>query len=294
MKTNEMMKSFKESIESFNKEQVLALLQEKIDMLNGDAVDEEGNTITLTTDEKNQLNSECIELCKKFNQLSKLAVFGECVKAEHPVMELAKTFFYPTVSTNDELGEELDEKGVRHTFVTRTIVDNEKKLDLFEFLTWAEKLNKKVTPGAWKAPTIATRKAVEAEWRAFFNSTGETRTIKIGLIKKNLQSMFDALVYIPTPTGDKNCIVATSATARFIFGFANNCKSGRKDGEIVISKSVLSDKTWVHLVMVALHETVKDKDYAPAELMVTYGSEEDEKKSAKESKSKSNDKSENK
>lgn len=265
MKKTSANAEFIAKIEKMNKQEVFDLLEEKVTEINETSDDEK----------KIELNVECAELCKKYNELSMLSVYGVCAKAEKPVLEFAQTYYYPTVSTKDELSEDLDNDGRKSTKVVRTINEGEKRLDLFDFLRWAEKCNKVVTAEKyWRSACEGTRNSIETEWKGFFNSTGESRKINVGTIKKNLQAMFDALIFIEAPSG-KNAVIATGATARYLFGFANVRKDGRtKDGEIKINKTVLSTKQWVTLVMDALHETVKDKDYAPKEFLMEYGSEE--------------------
>ena len=265
MKKNLVSKEFKEKLETLTKEQAYALLEELVTAINDDET---------TSEEKVKLNAECSEVCKAYNELSMLTVYGVCAKAEYPILEFAKTFYYPTVSTKDELGEEMGDDGKKHTFVTRKIETGEKRLDLFDFLVWAENCNKKVTADKiWRVACNSTRNSIENEWKKLYNSKGDTHKVNLKTIKDSLQKMYDALLFIPSENGN-NRVMATGKIARMMFGFSNTTKDRRtKDGDIEIINSVLSNKQWIKLVMNALHLTVMDKDYAPNKVAIQYGSE---------------------
>ena len=267
MKKTNVSAEFMAEIKKLTKQQVYDLLEEKVDAINDGIEDDELRM---------EVDAECKELCKKYNELSMLTIYGVCAKAEYPVLEFAQTYYYPTISTMDELAEEMDEVGKKHTFIVRRIDEGEKRLDLFDFLQWAEKCNKVVTAQkVWLSACNSTRNSIETEWKKVFSSDAENNKISFGKIKTNLQAMYDALLFIPSEKGN-NRVMATGAVARYLFGFANTRKDGRtKDGDIKITKSILSTKQWVTLVMDALHETVKDKDYAPKDLGLEYGSDED-------------------
>lgn len=265
------MKNFKAEIENLTKQEVYDLLDAKVVAIN------ESND----PEEKAKLAEQCKVLCTKYNELSMLTVYGACAKAEKPVLEFAQTYYYPTVSTKDELAEDLTDDGRKIIKSVRTINEGEKRLDLFDFLKWAEKTNRTVTAEKhWKGACEETRNSIESEWKKIFSSGAENNKISFGKIKTNLQKMYDALLFIPSENGN-NRVMATGAVARYLFGFANVRKDSRtKDGEIKITKSILSTRQWVTLVMDALHETVKDKDYAPNTLEFEYGSDEKSKDDA--------------
>ena len=256
---------FLETIKKMNKQEIFDLLEEKVAEINE----------TTDNDARVELNAECAELCKKYNELSMYSVYGECTKAQYPILQFAQTYYFPTVSVKDELVEDLDDEGRQITKVVRAINEGEKRLDLFDFLKWAEKGNKTVTAEKhWRSACDSTRNSIETEWKKIFSSDAENNKISFGKIKTNLQAMYDALLFIPSENGN-NRVMATGAVARYLFGFANVRKDGRtKEGTIKITKSILSTKQWVTLVLDALHETVKDKDYAPKDLGLEYGSDE--------------------
>lgn len=270
MKKNNVIAEFVTEIEKLTKEQVYDLLEEKVTAINEGIEDDD---LRIKTD------AECKELCKRYNELSMLTIYGICVKAKYPVLSFAQTYYFPTIKTTDKLTKELDEDtGKERRRIMRSIEEGEKRLDLFHFLEWAEGLNKKVTADKhWRVACNATRNSIESEWKKVFKSDAKNNEIGFGTIKKNLQEMYNALLFIPSEKGN-NRVMATGAVARYLFGFANTRKDSRtKEGDIKITKSVLSTKQWVTLVLDALHETVKDKDYAPKDLGLEYGSDEEDK-----------------
>ena len=77
-------------------------------------------------------------------------------------------------------------------------------------------------------------------------------------MKKALQDMVDALVFIPTESG-RNAVLVKSDIAKAVFAFANS----RKDG---LQGNVLPGSTWKKLQMDVLHAVVEGKEYT-----ITYG-----------------------
>lgn len=251
-----------DAYENMTMTEVYAKLDETVEVINE----------TEDMNVKKELVEECAKLCTKYNELSMLSVYGKCAKAEMPIVEFAKTYYYETIKTEDNLVDDLDDDGRKKSVVLRSIVKSEKMLDLLDFLEWAEKANKTVTAQkAWRSAIVDARNSIETEWKKFFNSTGETYKVKIGEIKGILQKMFDALVFVPAPSG-LNAVIANGKTARYAWGFANTRQSGRKDGKIVINGRVLTSKQWSKLVMDILHMTVNGKDYV-MDYTILYGDE---------------------
>lgn len=272
MKKNkiEVSKEFVAEIERMSKEQVYDLLLEKIAMINEseDLNDKEARVM---------LDAEIKKLCVKYNELSMLTVYGICAKAQYPVLELAQTFYYPSVKTTTELGEEIGEDGKKHTFPVLKIAEGKTRLDLFDFLQWAERLNKQVTSQKnWRTPCRTTRNSIVNEWKKVLENNSDKSQINKKLLQETLQEMYDALLFIPSPNNN-NRVMATKKVAAMLFGFSNVVNDKvNEDGEPVINFTVLPDKQWIKLVMYALHKTVKDKDYAPNDLEIKYCVEEEE------------------
>ena len=272
MKKNnvEVSKEFVSAIEKMTKDQVYTLLEEKVTMVNES--DDLGNK-----EDRLILEAEIKKLCAKYNELSKLTVFGTCAKAEYPVLEFAKTFKYPSVKHATELGEEIGEDGKKHTFSVLKIKEESTNLDLFEFLQWAEKLNRQVTSQKnWRTPCRTTRNSIVNEWKRFDKSNTNSVKIDKKIFRENLQKMYDALLFIPSPNNN-NRVMATQAIANKLFMFSNVARDKvNKDGDIVIDFAVMPEKQWIKLTMYLLHLTVKDKDYAPNEVEVKFNFEEAE------------------
>lgn len=252
--TVKVSEEFKAEIKKMTKEQVYELIEEKVTAINEGVEDEL----------KIQYNAEIKELCQQYNELSKLTVFGECAKAEYPVLDFAKLFYYPSVKTTAELVEELGEDEKMHTRAVLRIEDGKTRLDLFEFLNWAEKCNKKVTSDKnWKTPCRITRNSIANEWKKILESNADSNKIPKKVLQENLQAMFDALLFIPSENGN-NRVMATKKIAGLMFGFSNTTKDKvNEDGMPEIKWEVIPEKQWIKITMYLLHMTVKDKDFAP-------------------------------
>lgn len=264
--TIKVSKDFVAEIQKMTKEQVYALLEEKVTAIN-EGVDD---------DMKHEIKAEIDELCKKYNELSKLTVFGVCAKAEYPVLDFAKTFYFPSVKTATELAEEIGDDGKKHTYAVLKIEEGKTRLDLFEFLTWAEKCNKQVTAQKnWRTPCRETRNSIVNEWQKFDKSNANDVKISKKIFQENLQKMYDALLFIPSPNNN-NRVMATRAIAGKLFMFSNTAADKvNKDGEPNIDFKVMPEKQWIKITMYLLYLTVKDKDYAPNEVKVEFGFEEE-------------------
>jgi hypothetical protein len=266
MRKTNVTAEFEEMVQKLTKDEAYDLLSEKVALINDGIEDDETRF---------RVNDECKLLCERYNELSMLTVYGVCAKAEYPILDFAKTFYFPTVKVTDEKGSDVDESGRERIVITRVIEEGEKRLDLFDFLQWAEKCNKTVTAQKnWKISCNSTRNSIEEEWKKLFASNGDTHKVSFKNIKANLQEMYDALLFIPSPSNN-NRVMATNAMARYIFGFSNTTKDSRnKQGNVNFNDVVLSSKQWIKLVMNALHRTVQDKNYEPNDLGLKYGSEE--------------------
>jgi hypothetical protein len=250
---------------------VLAELNKSVDKYN------------LATDavERVQLAVEHKNLVQEYNELSLLNAYAECMKDENPIVALAKTYYYDTVSVKDNAHNEVGEDGVMKTSVTRSVNDGNKKLDVTKFIEWTEERNKSVAADkTWKTKMLAARNSIEAEWKKFFASKGDTHSMSVGKAKKALQAMFDALVFIPSETG-KNAVIANGDIAKWVLGFANSRKDTKVDGNITITGNVLPKSTWNALCLDALHKAVTGKTFD-----IIFGEPEEEVKEKSEAKAK--------
>ena len=216
----------------------------------------------LATDaaERVQLSVEHKNLVQEFNELSLLNAYAGFMQKEAPLVELAKTYYYPTVSVKDTVHNEVVD-GVQQSSVTRSVKDGDKKLDVVKFIDWTEERNKSVAAQKdWKSKVGAARNSIEAEWKKFFAAKGDSSAMSIGKAKKALQAMFDALVFIQSETG-KNAVIANGDVAKWVLGFANSRKDAKVDGAIAITGSVLPRATWNTLLLDILHKAVTGKTY---------------------------------
>ena len=230
----------------------------------------------LTTDalERVQLGVEHKNLVTEYNELSLLNAYANFMKAESPIIELAKAYYYDTVSVKDNVHNEVDPTTqVIKSTVTRSVNEGCKKLDVTKFVEWTEERNKSVAADkTWKVKIGTARNSIENEWKKFFASNKDTHSMSIGKAKKALQAMFDALVFVPCENNkDKNAIIANGDIAKWVLGYANDRKDAKIDGDIAITGTVLSRQKWNTLLMDILHKAVTGKTFE-----ITYGEPEEE------------------
>lgn len=216
----------------------------------------------LATDavERVQLQVEHKSLVEEYNKASLLNAYADFMADEHPLIALAKAYYYDTISVKDNVHEEAID-GVKKSTVTRSVNEGCKKLNVVKFIEWTEECNKSIAADkAWKTKMAAARNSIENEWKKFFAAKGDTHAMSIGKTKKALQEMFNALVLIPSKSG-KNAVIADGNIAKWVLGFANSRNDSKVDGEIVITGSVLPKNTWNALCLDILHKAVTDKTY---------------------------------
>ena len=237
---------------------VLAELNASVDAYNA-ATDAERAELTLTHK----------KLVQEFNELSLLSAYAGFMREDNPLVALAKTYYYDTVSVKDAVHNEVID-GVMTSNVTRSVKDGKKKFDVVKFIEWTEEHNRSVAAARdWKAKVLVARNSIETEWKKFFSGKGETAKLSVGKTKKVLQEMFDALVFIAGETG-KNAFIADGKIARFMIGFANSRKDSAVDGNVTITGNVLPRSTWQALLLDIMHMAATGKTYE-----VIYGEPEE-------------------
>lgn len=201
---------------------------------------------------------------REYNELSLLNSWGEFVKAENPMVAFAQAYTYPIIGHKDvDHRETID--GVKKVTRTRKIeYDKTRILNVAEFVEWNEERNIQVTNGTgWRKSVNEARDAVIAQWKAFMNAKGDTRLVSIGKMKRALQSMVDALVFVAGEKGG-NAYVVKGNIAKAVFALSNT----RKDGLI---GAVMPKSVWQKLQMDVLHAVVADKEFT-----INYGEEDEE------------------
>lgn len=210
--------------------------------------------------ERVQLAVEHKNLATEYNELSLLNAYASFMADEKPIVALAKAYYYDTISVKDNVHNEVAD-GVMKSSVTRSVNEGCKKLDVTKFIEWTAERNRCVAADkSWKSAVSAARTVIETEWKKFFASKGDSHSMSIGKTKKALQTMFDALVVIPTEKGN-NAIVANSDIAKWVLGFANTRKDSKIDGNVNIVGNVLPKQTWNTLLLDILHKAVAGKTY---------------------------------
>lgn len=220
--------------------------------------------------ERVEMQVEHKKIVDAYNELSLHTTYALCLKDENPIIKLAQTYYYETISVSDKPHKsEVD--GVIKSTLTRGISDGNKKLNVVKFIEWAAECNTNVTADIkWRSTMDSARKVVETQWKKFFESGKDSHSMSIGKTKKALQEMFDALVYIKSETG-KNAIIANGTVAKWVLGFSNTRKDFKEDGKVKVTGSILSKQTWATLLLDILHMVVEKKTFD-----IVYGEEDAE------------------
>lgn len=231
--------------------------------------------------EKAQLTAQSKALTKEYNELSLLHTYSEFMKAEHPIVALAQSYYYEIVATKDTMHDEVI-KDVITSSSTRSVNFGYKRLDVTKFIEWTQERNKCIAADKnWKSAMGNTRRAIEKEWKMFFENSADGYKISVNSIKKSVQELFDALVFVKSETG-KNAIVATGNIAKWVIGFANTRKDSKVDNNLEIKGYVLTRSQWNILLLDILNQAVVNKSFD-----IVYGLEEEEKALAQKTEKKS-------
>lgn len=219
--------------------------------------------------ERVQLANEHKNLVAEYNELSLLSAYANFMKAEVPVIALAKAYYYDTVSTKDAVHNEVVD-GVQTSSVTRAVAEGVKKLDVTKFIIWTEERNKSVAATkTWKAEVGSARRSIENEWKKFFASKSDEKKLSIGSVKKATQKAFDAIVFVPCENDkEKNAIIANSDIAKVLIAFANKLQDKFIEGKLELEGTILPPQTWNMLLLTVLHMAVENKN-----ITLAYGTE---------------------
>lgn len=201
------------NVEAMTLEAIRAKLNDKVSEYN----------LTDKPDVRNDLELEHKKLVDAFNELSLLTAYANFLESEQPLIALGKTYTYATISTKDNKHKEVV-NGVKRSISTRSVEDGVRMLSITKFLTWAmEKNHQLAADKLYIQQYAAAREEINRQWSRYWNSNGESTKFEIGKMKKSLQAMFDALVFIAGPSG-KNALVANNDLAKYALGVANNRK----------------------------------------------------------------------
>lgn len=212
---------------------------------------------------KNSLELALKTLENEYNELSLLDAWTGFMAEENPMVAFAKAYDYPIVGHKDVDHRET-KNGVKVVTHTRALVeDKTRMLNVQKFVEWTEERNASVAHDKhWRKAVDAARASVIDQWKGFMAAKGDTRAISITKMKKALQAMVDALVFVEGSKGG-NALVVKSDVAKAVFALCNQ----RKDG---LKGSVMSANVWQKLQVDVLHATVAGKEFT-----INYGDEEE-------------------
>ena len=225
------------------------------------------SSFNLTTDPvmKNQLELALKTLENEYNELSLLNTWTIFIAQENPMVAFAKAYDYEIIGHKDVDHRETKD-GVKSIVRTRVLDESKRRiLNVQEFVEWTEERNASVAHDtkAWRKAINDARESVIEQWKGFMAAKGDTRAVSIGKMKKALQSMVDALVYVEGTKGG-NAIIVKGDVAKAVFALCTQ----RKDG---LKGSVMSASVWKKLQVDVLHAAVAGKDFT-----INYGDEDPE------------------
>ena len=225
---------------------------------------------TVDVSERTKLEIDGKDLAAKYNALSLLTAYAGIMAEANPVVAIAKAYSYPTVNFKLSVVDKLvDGKAIK--VKAASVEDGSKVHNLYDFLDWTAKHGKKVTAsGDWKSKAEAAREAVNKEWKKYMDSKDGYKMSK-SAIKKSVQAMFDALVFIPCENNDKlNAVIASGDIANYLIALAAQGKTTRKDGKVDFKVEFMSSNNWKSKAFDVLHLAVENKTFE-----VVYGDPEE-------------------
>lgn len=216
------------------------------------------NKLNIADVARADLAKQAKELVNEYNELSLLTVYATCVADALPVKAFVEAFSYVTVSTKDASHKEADEEGCMRLVFTKSVTEGKKALHLVKFIEWAAEKNISVTASKdWKAKMTEAKEAIKTEWRKFQAAGGDSHSISIKKLKKAMQDMFDAIIFIPTEKG-YNAVVATGNIAKTAFQFASQANTSTDN--LYTMGEVLPDRIWNTILMKSLLAAVAGKE----------------------------------
>lgn len=221
------------------------------------AVENYNNTTDVA--ERTKLEIEAKELATQYNAISLLTDYAKFMADDKPVVAIAKAYKYPTISFRLNVADQLVDGKAKKVKVA-SIEDGTKTHNLYDFLDWAAKHNKKITAsGDWKSKAEEARGIINGEWKKFMESDDGYKMSK-SAVKTAVQSMFDALVFIAGESG-KNSVIANGAIANYLIALAAQNKIAVEDGKIQFSVHFMSANNWKSKAFDVLHMAVEGKSF---------------------------------
>lgn len=241
-----------------------------------DAVDK--YNLSVNADERADLEVSMKGLVDEWNELSLLTAYSSFLDDAQPLVAFGKAYTYATISTKDHKHNEVV-GGVKRSVSTRSVEDGFRQLSVTKFLNWAKESNKNLAADKlWIEKWGAAREEVNKQWKRIFASKGENSELKIGQMKRALQSLFDALVFIEAAGGSKkNALVATGDMAKYALSLSNVRKVDLKEKTQKVQN--MSSQLWEQIGMDIWHQVCANKTYE-----VVIGDEQPEEETAEEKK----------
>lgn len=211
-------------------------------------------------DERATLELSMKKLVEEWNELSLLTAYSSFLEDAQPLVAFGKAYTYATISTKDHPHKEVV-NGIKRTVHTISVEDGVKQLSLTKFLAWAQESNKTLAADKlWIEKWGAAREEVNKQWKRIFASKGENSELKIGQMKRTLQALFDALVFIEAAGGSKkNALVATNDMAKYALALSNVRKVDLKEKTQKVQN--MSSQLWEQIGMDIWHQVCANKTY---------------------------------
>lgn len=211
-------------------------------------------------DERAGLEVTMKNLVDDWNELSMLTAYASFLDDEQPLIAFGKAYTYATISTKDHPHKEVV-NGVKRTVHTMSVEDGFKQMSVTKFLGWAKEKNKTLaTDVAWLSKWNAAREEVNKQWKRIFASKGDSSALKIGQMKRTLQDVFDALVFVEAAGGSgKNALIADGDMAKYALGVSNQRKADLRTKTLKVQN--MSSQMWEQIGMDIWHMVCSAKTY---------------------------------
>ena len=253
------------AIESMTMPEAMAALNDLVEKYNN----------SMDAAERVKMELEAGLLTKQHNTLSLLTAYATVIADNNPIVALAKAYNYPVVSFKTKLADAIVDGKVKKVKVA-SIENGVKTHDLYAFMEWTASHNRKVAHAIdWKPKAEAARAAINDEWKKFMESDDGYKMSKTA-IKNAVQSMFDALVFIPCENNpEKNAVIAKGDIANYLIALAARLKVEVDDGKINFKVDFMSGSNWKSKAFDVLHMAIEGKTFD-----VVYGDPEESANSA--------------
>ena len=216
--------------------------------------------LSTDADERAELTDTMKKLVDEWNELSLLTTYSSFLDDKQPLIAFGKAYTYATINTKDHPHKEVID-GVKRTVHTLSVEDGVRQLSITKFLSWAHESNKDLAADKlWIEKWGAAREEVNKQWERIFASKDESSELKIGQMKKKLQALFDALVFIEAAGGSKkNALVADNDMAKYALGVSNQRKADLKTKKLKVQN--MSTQLWEQIGMDIWYMVCDAKSY---------------------------------